>query len=642
LVFRSDYYSFGSMDRKVVLLLTLILSLASPPSLPCQTMENQAISIDSAITVTGGMLSRGMVEQAGSRIDSLMKLIYGGENNITLLTQLKFRSLQGRMLLQRSRLEEWTNLYSWCKSEEINCKSEDEINLLVRLFNNAGIAFKRLGRLQESEEAFLKSCDALRKLNNPDFSIFGSVYANAGNSLKQMGEYARAIEYLENSIHYFDQYVELAKMPNAVSRIADPKSKALDNLGLVYQSLGNHAKAIEVFKSCIDLKLMYYPAGLANVYGNLVISLTEMKEYDAALNTISLILDPYAKGMVRDRNWALARLNQIDIAHRVNSNDKSFFMDVDRLIKIIRTEIPDALDIIAVANQLAATSLINSARYEAALNYLADALSSISVADQKFTPMDIPYDIQTYNINKLIELMDLNSKTFYVWGIQTRDIHKYKMAEERYSFTLKLIDSLRNSLELHSSKLQVSKMQQSAYHQMIELEYKIFRLTRDSSYLGRIFTAMEQSKSAGLWSSVTNMDVKNRKIPAEELEVENNIRRKIADIQGQIIEASAGQAFDPKTVRALQQENLLYNQKIDSLKQVFRQKYPDYYQSKFDQSTLTMEQVSGLLKPGQTLIEYTIAFDQLYTLTISQAGVTVTQVPVTGNQRRTWRSCWNS
>lgn len=628
--FRVYYYRFDPMARTIWFIFTITCCFSTTQPALSQISQKAAVNLDSAISLTTTMLNLKMFDQAKVRIDSLMNLISEQKSQNDLLNQLKIRSLLGKYLLQKQKNEGWPELYQWCKNQEAQCQSEEELNLLVRLFNNAGIAFKRLGRLSDSEEAFLKSTEILRKLKNPDYSLYGSVYANAGNSLKQIGEFDRSIEYLKQSIKYFDEFVEKSDSPNAIIKIAEPKSKALNNLGLVYQCLSDHKTAIEVFRTCIDLKLKYFPKDIIEVYGNLVISLIEVENFKEARIVIDKILDNYPSGVTLDRSWALAKLNYTDIDLRITKDTTRILRELNLLDERIRKEIPSALDITIIVNQLITNILLQQGKYLAALNKWSEAMNSISSANQFFSPVEIPFNIITLKFNKLIELMNLNAKVFYDWGHQDDDdLDKLRSAEERYSFSVKFIDSLRNSLELQSSKLQVSRMQRSTYDLLIELEYYIFKLTGDTIYLTKLFTTMEQSKSAALWSSVRDIEFKTSLIPQIEIEKEANIRKKIADIQGRLIEADAAQNTDPKRIRELQQENTVYNLQIDSLKRIFQQKYPDYYRAKFDRSTILLGQVGPRLTPNQVLIEYSIADEKLYTLIVSKEISTIIRTPIT-------------
>jgi len=600
------------MTGKNLLALVLIwfFTLAQPSW--AQKSQYSIISIDSTISLTSSLLNSRLTLQAKPKIDSLLDYVSAVKSNKNLLLQLKVKSLQAKYLLLTQGETEFSELYEWWVFQEPFCKTEEEMDLFVRFYSNAGVAFKRLGQLTRSEEAFLKSAEFLKKMKSPDLILLGSVFVNTGNALKQIGEFDRSIEYFEQSIRYFDEYVKKSEVSNAITRIADLKSKAMDNLGLVYQSLNDHRKAIDIFHQCISFKLQYYPKNINEFYTNLVISLIEIGSFSEAKTTIELILGEYKSGLPKDQAWALAKLNLADINFRQSGDTAMIFRELESLNKTIQIEIPGAIDISIVSNQFLASLLKDQGKHEQALAKWSVVMGQISQQGQSFGADQVPYDIITLKFNKLIELMNLNSRIYFDWGMEQNDPKKLKMAEERYSYTLNLIDSLRNSLELQSSKLQVGKMQRTTYDQLIYLEYTLFQTTGDSAYISKIFNTMEQSKSAGLWSLVKDIEFKNSLIPPEDLEKENAIRKNITDLQGKIIEAGTDPDSDPDLIGRLQQANLFLNQQIDSIKNTYQQKYPDYYQAKFDRTTISLEDVCLKLTGNQVLIEYAVAYDYLY------------------------------
>jgi CHAT domain-containing protein len=614
------------MLTKKLLGTTLFYCLATFLSGFSQYSKPESISLDSVLTITSKLIDTENYPQAKYKIDSLTNH-FKGKKQVELLNQLKINNLIGKYHLQTKATESWIELYEWSKAQKNQCKTDEENVLLVRLFSNAGVAFKRMSRLAESEEAYLLATEILRKLKNPEYLLSGSVYTNAGNSLKQKGEFERSIEYFEQSIQYFNDFVTNSKDPNSISRIAGLKSAAMVNLGMVYQSLNNHDKAISIFRNCIDFKLQYFPKDLNTVYSNLVNSLIEVGNYHEAKQFVDRILIDYKNGQEFDDSWALARLNLADINLKLTRDTSSILKELNALDQQIRVEIPKAVDVSIVANQYAANLLFQQGKHLKALSTLADALSSLSTNKLKLSALDPPNAIKTLKFNKLIELTGLNAQFMYGWGKKTSDLNILMVAEERYLYTLKLIDSLRNSLELQSSKLQVSKIQKLTYNQIIELQYIIFNLTSDSTYIERLFSTMEMSKSASLWSSVSELDIKASQIPNEELAKEYELRQKIANIQGKLLLAGP-QSLDEEIIRDLQKTNLLYNQQMDSLKRVYRQKFPDYYQAKFDRTIISLDQVKNNLSIDQVLIEYAFAYDFLYRITVTKEKETLVRMPV--------------
>ncbi len=600
------------MSQRFKLILLPLIWLSVPANSHSQTVSGKGISLDSTITLVNGMLNPAGFERAHFYIDSLLGAADAVTSDFELISKLKIKSLYGRYLLAIEDYRKWIPLYSWCMDVDTLCRSEIELTQIVRLFNNAGIAFKRLGLLNESREAFLKSTEDLRRMKNPDQVVSGSVYANAGNALKQIGEFERSIDYLEQSIRYFDEYAAKSTNPDPFARIAQLRSTALDNLGLVYQALTDHNKAIAYFRQNIDFRNKHLPGELNDVFNNLVISLIETGELKEAADVSAKILSDYGSGRELDLSWALASLNLADIRFRQSADSIRLVLDLENLDRTIRNRIPKAIDILTVANQLKANILMAAGRFPEALISWRQSLQSIGLYPLDSQVTDVPDDFETLKTNKLIELTNLNAKIFYAWGKAKSDPELLFQAEARYMKALKMIDSLRNSLELQSSKIQVSLMQRASYNELIELQYLIYQITGNGAYVPRVFETMEQSKSAALWSSVREVEFKSGIIPAKELDLEKAIGNRISGIQGRIIAAGSPESVEHAELPSLRQQLLRYNQQIDSLKQVFRKRYPDYFMAKFDRSTKSLGEICRLLKSDQVLIEYTIVAGTIY------------------------------
>ena len=606
-------------------ILTPIIWFSFSLLLCAQKTIGPGLSVDSTVTIVYSLVNSASIDQAKPYIDSLLKLADNPRSSLNLITELSIKNLYGRYLLIKWQNEEWPELYKWIVGHDSLCQGEKELDLLARLLNNAGIAFKRSGLLTESREAYLKASEALRKMKNPDLRVSGIVYMNTGNALKQIGEFERSISYFEQSIRYLTEQQEKSGNPDTFVRIASDKSDCLGNLGLVYQSLSNHVKAIEVFNECISLRIKYNLSVMNDTYNNLVISLIETGQLQEAVTLSEKILNTYTTGGKRDVSWALASMNLNDVRFRLSSDTSRFIREIDALNREILAKAPEAIDIFTVALQMKANVLLASGQFQQALKIWSEAYQSISNERVAILPMQVPPRIKTLKYNKLIELRNLNAQVFYIWGKAFGDTTLLKAAEDRYEQVLFLIDSLRNSLELQSSKIQVSRMQRGSYNELIELQHLIYKLTRDESYLPRIFNTMEQSKSAALWSSVRDIDFKSNSIPADEREKEQLLESSIDEIEGRIISAGTTGTADFSKQSQLQEELLIHNQRLDSLKQVFRTRYPDYYMAKFDRSTRSLQEIMLLMEPNQTLLEYSIVGNTLYVMLAGKSGARIAE-----------------
>jgi len=121
------------------------------------------------------------------------------------------------------------------------------------IYNNMGLAFANIGRLDEALGHYTKSL----KLK-PNF--FEAHY-NMGNALKKLGRFDEAIE----------RYVKALK-------IKPDLAEALNNMGLVYLELGRIDKAIEQFTTALEIN-----ASFADAHNNLGNALKELGRLDEAV-----------------------------------------------------------------------------------------------------------------------------------------------------------------------------------------------------------------------------------------------------------------------------------------------------------------------------------------------------------------------
>ncbi|MDD2262966.1 MAG: tetratricopeptide repeat protein, partial [Clostridia bacterium] len=222
-----------------------------------------------------------VLEQIISKGNTLLK-----QNQSTLSFSLiaDFQSLTGRFYLLTHQEERWDDLYSWVVEHETQFKSQEEIGTLIRLLNNAGIAFKRLSRLTESQLAYVKATEALVHLKEPNYLLQGSLFNNAGTALKHLGEYDKAFDFFNQAITSLDRIILTASDPNlsSLSQAYYYRSQALNNLGLINQYLGNNSKAIAAFQEALRLKRKYDPAGVTMVASNMANSYIELNQLTEA------------------------------------------------------------------------------------------------------------------------------------------------------------------------------------------------------------------------------------------------------------------------------------------------------------------------------------------------------------------------
>ncbi len=570
-----------------------------------------------------------VLEQIISKGNTLLK-----QNQSTLSFSLiaDFQSLTGRFYLLTHQEERWDDLYSWVVEHETQFKSQEDLGILVRLYNNAGIAFKRLSRLTDSQLAYLKASNALKKLGKPNYLLEGSIYNNAGNVIKQLGEYDKAITYLNQAITSLNRLVNTATdpSPSNLSLAYSFKSQALNNLGLIYQFLNNHQKAIAAFQEALRLKRKYDPAGVTMVASNMANSYIELNQLTEAELLTKEVLSFYGSNKPMDRIGLQALINKADLILKLHRDTNLFYNEIERITRFIQNSFSQSGDLLTTITLMKAEVLHQQDRHEQGIALVDLCLEEIEKSKSlSFSKFEVPMNYRTNYDKEFIALMNMRSYLLMGLGEERRDPGIEKHALQSFDFTAKLIDSINLSLQDQSSRIELSRTQRTTFNGLISLTYSLFKSTGDSLYIDRCFYYMERSKGSGLMSSILESDLKASRIPESKLLEEHKIRTRVTDLTGQIIAERASTLPDAEIISALEEERFTINLKLDSLLREFRHFYPDYYAMKFESPILDLKDAMRLLSPGQALLQYSITGQQLIILLFDNLGVEIHNVRLT-------------
>ena len=149
-------------------------------------------------------------------------------------------------------------------------KHTNNLHAISNPNHNIGILYQNLKQFTEAKKYFIKALEIRKKIKDSAF-IYQSYLSVGGvyNLLK-----------VKDSARFY-----LNKIINKGNKHADLRTKAFayNNIGLVYKQDNKHYKAIEEYKTAVDLhfKLENY-LGLAETYKNLAESNQHIKKYKAS------------------------------------------------------------------------------------------------------------------------------------------------------------------------------------------------------------------------------------------------------------------------------------------------------------------------------------------------------------------------
>lgn len=178
-------------------------------------------------------------------------------------------------------------------------------NLNADAYNNRGVLYKQVGRVQEALEDYNKAIE----LNSNDADVFN----NRGNLYKELGDTKKALENYNRAIE-----------------INPSEAGTYNNRGILYASLGNVEKALEDYNKAIELDptdaVMYDNRGV--LYAKIEDTENALKDYNQSIEinpNESLVYNNRADLWLKLKQYENA-LNDILYAIRLKSSEAIYYI----------------------------------------------------------------------------------------------------------------------------------------------------------------------------------------------------------------------------------------------------------------------------------------------------------------------------
>jgi len=550
------------------------------------------------------------------------------EDNFNPSSDLEVIYLLSRYVSLSRESEFLPTLTHWIDSVEITGFDDQQLVLLVRSINNTGVALKNAARLTDSRNCYLRALEILQHMETPDMVMLGSIYANIGNSLKQIGEFERSVDYMTQALNRFNESLSRNPSPEVARRIAISKALTLNNLGLVYQTLDDFSTSCDLFYRCIEIIDDNGITSLDIVFVNLTISLVKEHRLTEAEQIIHQVLSKYQNPTRFDRIWVKSCLNDVLIKLELHRDTLAASIELENVLQIIEKNLPGENDLISEAVLLQAGILADIGRFESADERINMALNRIATNPAGIAPGFLSQNIRTHYTNELIDLLTRKSDIYRSWGRATGDLRILDQALVLYGHTTQVVDSVRTSLQLQSSKNEVSRRQRFLFEQAISLSHELYAKTHNEKYLQLLFNFIEKSKSAGLLNAMQDSDVKSGSIPSPELQKETELKEQVTEVMGLLAELRSASSPDSVRISQLEQKEFSLNLKIDSLIRGYQSRFPDYYQSKHNKTVISLDESRALLGSDQVMLQYSFTNDALFCIASTRAETKVMKIPI--------------
>lgn len=272
-------------------------------------------------------------------------------------------------------------------------------------------------------------------------------------------------------------------------------------------------------------------------------------------------------------------------------------------------EVERTLSEIYLANQL----------YSEALNYIEQAQHS-QVGDE----IEIDRSLLN-NISKVpfpLELLNsITTKGIILYEKNKRHPSEAELKKvlAHYAIATELLYKLRSTQRDDESKYELGNITHRLSQHAVKICNTLFLKTQNEEYLHEAFLYAELSKSAVLFETVHNLkSMEVAGIPRHLTVKENGLKVQISYLKGEIFyELQQGKEADKKHIKKLQRMVKSISKEHAALLQNLERDYPEYYNLKYSNKSLTLKQLQQVLKPNEVFLEYVVTDTFVYVLAIT-------------------------
>jgi CHAT domain-containing protein len=536
---------------------------------------------------------------------------------------------------------------------------------LSRIYISFGNNYYKMNDVSAALQNFATALHILEINNRAETDDAAYCHLYMMSTLHDMGEYRKAIEHGKRSIELYSS-LNLTNHLNVVG--------ALQKLGEIYATLGDLQKAKEYTEQSLAIATSKFPQSItaqAVLYSNLADiyrkSGDREKALEYTLKGIALAEQSYGKehpqtgflyeltaGVYVDRNEFRNALGYYDkaLTIRLKIGNRDSYGDIVSLylsiagVYLNMKQFDSAYASLKSAEILETNSEVKNIPQEALLHQkfgeyyqakgkYADALvsyrkaaavleptSGISFADRSVKAKEGVYKKELYAV--VMHIADLH-ELLYQRNKRTTDLAQ---ALSYYWTAIDLVDGIRRQYSADGSKFILAEQSRSLYAKTCRTAMRLFDITKNPTYQEQAFLAADRSKANALLEQLFDQEAKHfAGIPDSLLQRENELLASIAFHEIRMQKSPENGENQRELLQKLQAETFDLKAEHQQLVEHLEKQYPHYYELKYADYTLSINEVRGKLGNDDVLIEYISDGSSLYAFAVSQDKLVSSVIP---------------
>jgi CHAT domain-containing protein/Tfp pilus assembly protein PilF len=514
---------------------------------------------------------------------------------------------------------------------------------------NIGIVYSMTGNYEKAEQYFLRSLKVKQEVLKANDPQLATLYVNMGRFYLIVRNDSKAIEYMKLAENF---YISQNQSNTNTAGLL------FLNMGVIYIYTADYEKAQSYFNKSLEIITTKSPGSLADlltIYLNMGFIAEKKGDYKNAK-------DLYLKGLsIGDKlaNSVKVLRGLANVSFKMNDKanaDIYYKKALEKSIEMYGIEHTETAltylrygDFLAVNGNSQALKYLNMSlelykkafgnvnvdvstayyylgnyfyrikNYNKALSYFQLSLIAGFPGFTSENILDNP-EISKENLNEsLLSPVTVKATTLLLlYQADTSRVDLLKGSAASFSLSLKMIEMLRSTYQVEDSKLFISENEKTTFSNALLAQVKLFHKTNNTEALNQAFSLSEKGKSAVLLSHLRDKEAKNvGGIPEDLLAQDASLKSEIYFYNKQIHDQKLYENPDDAKIKLWNSRIFDLSRKQDELIKSIEKNYPVYYNLKYDNSVISVEEIQKKLAPNQAIVEFSLTDSLLYTFAIT-------------------------
>jgi CHAT domain-containing protein/Tfp pilus assembly protein PilF len=463
-------------------------------------------------------------------------------------------------------------------------------DILGEIQLNKGRNDLALDYLQKSQKIYQRSAQSKTAAAASVFNHLGLVYWNSGNIDLALEHLLKALEMRKEI--FGENNSEVAGSYN--------------NIGLIYAD-SDPEKALEYYNKALQINLNLYPEkhpSLAASYNNIAFINRKQGNYLEALTNLEKVLVIWKSVYNEDHpNVAFVYSNKGAIYAEEGKYEAALDYYRDALA-IYRKNYGEKHPELANTYNLIGIAFQHEKKYRLALENFQSALVANAPGFNSRSILDNPSGKEYYNSNLMLVSLMLKAEALETqYFAKTLKLKELQMSAGTLLLCDTLIEGIRQSRVNKSDKIALGNVAAEVYEDGIRINLSLADLTGKKKYWNTAFFFSEKSKSSVLLEAISETEAKHfANIPDKLLESEKQLKVDIA-----FYEQKLAARPSPEDEKKYRDKLFTLNREYNDFSKDLENKYPEYYNLKFNVHVSTVPEVQASLDVQTALISYFIA-----------------------------------